>query len=66
MDGDMIKFVKTFGRDEDGAVTVEWVVLTAAVVGLAFLSYSVIEDSNDAVLTASGEAVLTAQDYLNN
>ncbi|PRY75331.1 hypothetical protein CLV76_11521 [Marivita geojedonensis] len=66
MDGDMIKFVKTFRRDEDGAVTVEWVVLTAAVVGLAFLSYSVIEDSNDAVLTASGEAVLTAQDYLNN
>ncbi|OSQ48999.1 Flp family type IVb pilin [Marivita geojedonensis] len=62
----MIKFVKTFRRDEDGAVTVEWVVLTAAVVGLAFLSYSVIEDSNDAVLTASGEAVLTAQDYLNN
>ena len=62
----MIKFVKTFRRDEDGAVTVEWVVLTAAVVGLAFLSYSVIEDSNDAVLTASGEAVFTAQDYLNN
>ncbi|MGR3542000.1 MAG: Flp family type IVb pilin [Hasllibacter sp.] len=28
------KFTKLFARDEDGAVTVDWVVLTAAVVGL--------------------------------
>ncbi|SPF75894.1 hypothetical protein ALP8811_00888 [Aliiroseovarius pelagivivens] len=26
--------IKTFKADEDGAVTVDWVVLTAAVVGL--------------------------------
>ena len=26
--------LKTFQRDEDGAVTVDWVVLTAAIVGL--------------------------------
>ena len=30
----MIKFFKNFKKDEDGAVTVDWVVLTAAVVGL--------------------------------
>lgn len=30
----MIKFFKNFRADEDGAVTVDWVVLTAAVVGL--------------------------------
>ena len=30
----MIKFFKTFAKDEDGAVTVDWVVLTAAIVGL--------------------------------
>jgi Flp pilus assembly pilin Flp len=30
----LIKFVKNFKRDEDGAVTVDWVVLTAAIVGL--------------------------------
>ncbi len=29
-----MKLFKTFMRDEDGAVTVEWVVLTAAIVGL--------------------------------
>ncbi|PHQ96316.1 MAG: hypothetical protein COB40_08650 [Marinosulfonomonas sp.] len=30
----LIKFVKNFAHDEDGAVTVDWVVLTAAIVGL--------------------------------
>ena len=30
-----MKFIKNFRKDEDGAVTVDWVVLTAAVVGLA-------------------------------
>ncbi|RVV98520.1 hypothetical protein EKE94_06280 [Mesobaculum littorinae] len=28
------KLAKTFRNDEDGAVTVDWVVLTAAIVGL--------------------------------
>jgi len=30
----LLNFIKTFSRDEDGAVTVDWVVLTAAIVGL--------------------------------
>ena len=30
----MMKFINKFRKDEDGAVTVDWVVLTAAVVGL--------------------------------
>ncbi|QFT94072.1 hypothetical protein FIU86_14575 [Roseovarius sp. THAF9] len=30
----MIKFIKNFRKDEEGAVTVDWVVLTAAIVGL--------------------------------
>lgn len=30
----MFDFIKTFRADEDGAVTVDWVVLTAAIVGL--------------------------------
>ncbi len=30
----MLKFINKFRRDEDGAVTVDWVVLTAAIVGL--------------------------------
>ena len=31
----MLDFIKNFRADEDGAVTVDWVVLTAAIVGLA-------------------------------
>ncbi len=31
----MLNFIKNFRNDEDGAVTVDWVVLTAAVVALA-------------------------------
>jgi len=30
----MLKFIKNFRNDEDGAVTVDWVVLTAAVLAL--------------------------------
>jgi Flp pilus assembly pilin Flp len=30
----MLNFIKNFHNDEDGAVTVDWVVLTAAIVGL--------------------------------
>lgn len=29
-----MKLFKLFARDEDGAVTVDWVVLTSAIVGL--------------------------------
>jgi Flp pilus assembly pilin Flp len=28
------EYIKQFARDEDGAVTVDWVVLTASIVGL--------------------------------
>lgn len=31
----MLSFFKSFRAQEDGAVTVDWVVLTAAIVGLA-------------------------------
>ena len=30
----LFKLARAFKRDEDGAVTVDWVVLTAAIVGL--------------------------------
>jgi Flp pilus assembly pilin Flp len=36
----MIKFIKNFRKDENGAVTVDWVVLTAAVVALAAVAYN--------------------------
>ena len=39
----MNKFLNKFRKDEDGAVTVDWVVLTAAVVALAGAAYTSIE-----------------------
>ena len=45
----MLNFIKNFRNDEDGAVTVDWVVLTAAVVGLAVAAYSSIESGSEAI-----------------
>jgi Flp pilus assembly pilin Flp len=33
----MLNFIKEFRNDEDGAVTVDWVVLTAAIVALGLV-----------------------------
>ena len=38
----LFKFTKTFQTEEDGAVTVDWVVLTAAIVGLGIAVYGVV------------------------
>jgi Flp pilus assembly pilin Flp len=38
----MIKFIKNFRKDEEGAVTVDWVVLTAAIVGLGVAGVSTV------------------------
>lgn len=43
----MIKFIKNFRKDEDGAVTVDWVVLTAAVVGLAVAGVATVSNGVD-------------------
>lgn len=56
----MIKSIRYFGGDEDGAVTVDWVVLTAAVVGLAIAAYTSIEEGA-ASLTQATEAFLEGQ-----
>ncbi|UWQ78454.1 hypothetical protein K3725_14210 [Leisingera sp. S132] len=50
----MIKFIKNFRKDEDGAVTVDWVVLTAAVAALAGVAYTSISDGIDTVATNTG------------
>ena len=38
----LFKLAKTFCRDEDGAVTVDWVVLTAAIVGLGIATLAAV------------------------
>ena len=57
----MIKFIKNFRKDEDGAVTVDWVVLTAAVVALAGAAYTSIENGASD-LTASTGSFISGKD----
>jgi Flp pilus assembly pilin Flp len=54
----MIKFFKNFSKDEDGAVTVDWVVLTAAVVGLGIAGVSTVN-------TGIGQLATTIQEDLD-
>ncbi len=56
----MIKFIKNFRKDEVGAVTVDWVVLTAAVVGLAVAAYTSIETGASG-LTANTATFMAGQ-----
>ena len=41
----MLNFIKNFRNDENGAVTVDWVVMTALVMGLCVGATSAFEDA---------------------
>jgi Flp pilus assembly pilin Flp len=43
------KLFKNFSNDEDGAVTVDWVVLTAAVVGLGVAALAAVRGGTGAL-----------------
>ncbi len=62
----MMGFIKSFCADESGAVTVDWVVLTAGVVAIAMLTFVALADNTETVTDATAAAVLTAQDFLAN
>jgi len=51
--------VKIFGRDDSGAVTVDWVVLSAAVIGLGMVVLVPIAYS-------SGSSAEGVSDYISN
>lgn len=55
------KFIKTFALDESGAVTVDWVVLTAAIVGLGLAVMTVVGPAiRDAGVTIASNVQTTA------
>ncbi|RMA44248.1 Flp family type IVb pilin [Rhodophyticola porphyridii] len=56
---------KTFFADESGAVTVDWVVLTAALVGLGLAVISVVSGGMEELSTDIGQA-LTDTDPLTD
>ncbi|MEL6203754.1 MAG: hypothetical protein AAFR47_00370 [Pseudomonadota bacterium] len=56
--------ISNFARDEDGAVTVDWVVLTAAIVGLGIAVLGVVSGgvstlSNTISTQLSGQTIST-------
>ena len=55
--------MQKFLKDESGAVTVDWVVLTAAVVGLAIAAYTAIETNSSTLINAAGGAVAGQNDF---
>ena len=59
----MFKFLRKFREDQSGAVTVDWVVITAAVVGMAAISFNVVEDNSLALMDAAGSAVAAENDF---
>lgn len=59
----MTKF-SAFLKDEAGAVTVDWVVLTAAIVGLGLLVFTAIRPAVGSLATGIGTELGNAQDCL--
>ena len=53
----MLNMIKNFAADESGAVTVDWVVLTAAIVGLGLAVMSVISNSTETLTGKIGDAM---------
>lgn len=61
----MLNAIKTFKADESGAVTVDWVVLTAALVGLGLAVMGVVSGGIEDLSTDINSA-LTDTDPLTN
>lgn len=53
----MLNLIKKIRNDESGAVTVDWVVLTAAVIALGIAAYSAIEKTATEMNAASDDEV---------
>ena len=47
----LFKLAKKFNNEEDGAVTVDWVVLTAAVVGLGVAALAAVKSGTGSLST---------------
>ncbi|MEH6831022.1 MAG: hypothetical protein V7661_09285 [Sulfitobacter sp.] len=50
----MIKIAQKFIIDEEGAVTVDWVVLTAAIIFIAISAFTVIKGGSDGMADDAG------------
>ena len=60
----MVRVFRNFLRSDSGAVTVDWVVLTASVVFMAAISFYQIRDNSANLEAAAGNAVAQEQTRL--
>ena len=56
----LFKLTRKFRNEEDGAVTVDWVVLTAAVVGLGAAALAMIRNETKTLTTEIADYLKTA------
>lgn len=61
----LFALIKKFNREEDGAVTVDWVVLTAAVVGLGVVALGTIRTETTGLSSAIGTKISSHSAVLN-
>ncbi len=52
-----------FLKDDSGAVTVDWIVITAAVVGLSAISFFTLEDAAFSLMDSAGSAIDQEDDF---
>ncbi|WP_299659997.1 hypothetical protein [uncultured Ruegeria sp.] len=57
----MFSTIRNFAIDESGAVTVDWVVLTAAVVGFGGLMYVLLNEGISGLDEKSGQALANTE-----
>jgi len=58
----LLNIFKRFQKDEDGAVTVDWVVLTAAVVGLGLIVMAAIKPAISGLSASIAAEIASADD----
>lgn len=60
------RWIRRFRAKDDGAVTVDWVVLTAALIGLCIAAYNVIRASSYDLAHALGNRMITETENGDN
>ena len=60
----MLGMLRKFNRDEDGAVTVDWVVLSAVIVGFAVATVMAVREGTVLRAEAIGGIVSSQEVYL--
>ena len=53
----IVQYISRFRQNERGAVTVDWVVLVAGVVGLAVAAFAVVETQTTDLADSTGEYI---------